>query len=161
MAAKYHQKNEKLMEKCFVLQIFLFLFAIELELFFRHCNRKEISNLFVSKYVFRIFNFLEDFRRVFENWILTFSSDKLEENKIHWQFDDAIYFCDSFVANQSKQLIHTVSIKDLDKLNFVKICNGGLVIGSSQFTPLPLLHQKMTFDSKVVESDSNIIILVF
>ena len=141
-------------------KFFYFYLPLNLNFFSATAIAKKFL-IYLSQNVFRIFNFLEDFRRVFENWILTFSSDKLEENKIHWQFDDAIYFCDSFVANQSKQLIHTVSIKDLDKLNFVKICNGGLVIGSSQFTPLPLLHQKMTFDSKVVESDSNIIILVF
>ena len=36
----------------------------------------------------------------------------------------------------------TVRITDLDKLNLVKICNGGLVLGSSQLLVLPQLPQK-------------------
>ena len=51
----------------------------------------------------------------------------------------------------------TVCIKNLDKLNLVKIRNGGLVLGLSQFLLQPQLSQKMILDSKVVESDSKII----
>ena len=43
---------------------------------------------------------------------------------------------------------YTVLIADLDKINLVKIRNGGLVMGSSQF---PLLPYKMTLTSKVVK----------
>ena len=48
-------------------------------------------------------------------------------------------------------------IKDLDKLNLVKLAYGGLVLGSSKF---PLLHlsQKMMLNSKVVKIDLKIII---
>ena len=37
---------------------------------------------------------------------------------------------------------------DLDKLNLVKICNGILVLGLSQYPLLPQLPQKMTLASK-------------
>ena len=59
------------------------------------------------------------------------------------------------------QLVSTskVRIMDLDKLNLVKICNGGSILGSSQST-MPLLHQEMTLASKVVKIDSKIIILL-
>ncbi len=43
----------------------------------------------------------------------------------------------------------------LDKLNMVKFCYGGLVLGLSQFSILPL---KMMLDSKVVKRDSKITI---
>ena len=51
-------------------------------------------------------------------------------------------------------------IKNLDKLNLLKLANGGLVLGSSQFLLLPQLPLKMILASKVVKSDSKIIILV-
>ena len=50
------------------------------------------------------------------------------------------------------------SVRDLDKLNFVKLGFGGMVLGSSQFLLLPQLPQLMMLDSKVVESNSKIII---
>ena len=50
-------------------------------------------------------------------------------------------------------------ITDLDKLNLVKIQNGGQVSGSSQFPLMPRLPQKMTLASKVVKNDSKITIL--
>ena len=43
----------------------------------------------------------------------------------------------------------TLRITDLDKLNLVKLDNGGLVLGSSQFLLLSQLPQKMTLTSKV------------
>ena len=49
-------------------------------------------------------------------------------------------------------------ITDLDKLNFIKLGYSGLVSGSSQFSLLPLLSQKMTIASKVVQCDPKIII---
>ena len=45
-------------------------------------------------------------------------------------------------------------------LNLVKLGYGGLVLGSSQFLLLPKLPQKMMIASKVVKSDSKIIILL-
>ena len=48
--------------------------------------------------------------------------------------------------------------KDFDKLNLVKIHNGGKVLGSSQFLPLPQLHQKTMLASKVVKNNSKIVI---
>ena len=53
-----------------------------------------------------------------------------------------------------------VRILDLNKLNLVKIRNGGLVLSSSQFPLLPQLPQKMTLDSKFVINDSKTIILL-
>jgi len=49
-------------------------------------------------------------------------------------------------------LYNTVRIKYLDKLNLVKIRNGGKVLGSSQFSLLPQLPQKMTLASKVIKN---------
>ena len=48
----------------------------------------------------------------------------------------------------------TVYIKDLDKLNLVKLVNGGLVLGSSHFLLLPHMPKKMKIASKL---DSKII----
>ena len=50
------------------------------------------------------------------------------------------------------------NITNLDKFNLVKICNGGLVLGSSQFSLLPKLPQKMMLASKVVTIESKIVI---
>ena len=49
-------------------------------------------------------------------------------------------------------------VADLDKLNLVKIHNGGLNLGSSQFSLLTQLPQKMTLASEVVKRDSKIMI---
>ena len=51
-----------------------------------------------------------------------------------------------------------VCITDLDKLNLVKICNGGLGLGSKQFPLLPQLPQKLTLASNFVKSESKTII---
>ena len=48
----------------------------------------------------------------------------------------------------------TAHIRDLDKLNLVKLACGGFVFGSSQFLPQP--PQKMTLTSRVVINDLNI-----
>ena len=53
-----------------------------------------------------------------------------------------------------------VRIKDLEKLNLVKLAFGGKVLSSSRFLQLPTLPQNMTFASKVDKIDSKIIILV-
>ena len=45
-----------------------------------------------------------------------------------------------------------------DILNLDKLAYGGLILGSSQFSILPKLPQKMVLDSKVVKIDSKIII---
>jgi len=47
---------------------------------------------------------------------------------------------------------------DLGKLNFIKFTFGGLVLGSTQFLQLHQLPLKMMHASKVVKSDSKIII---
>ena len=49
-------------------------------------------------------------------------------------------------------------ITNLEKLSLFKLGSGGLVLGLSQFLLLPLLPQKMNLSSKVVKSDSKIII---
>ena len=54
----------------------------------------------------------------------------------------------------------TVRITDLDKLNLVKIRNGVLVLGSSQYLLLPQPPQKMTLNSKVSKRDSKIVISI-
>ena len=51
-------------------------------------------------------------------------------------------------------------IWDLEKLNMVKIENGGSDLGSSQFFLLPKLAQKNILALKVVKSDSKIVILL-
>ena len=56
--------------------------------------------------------------------------------------------------------LYSVRIKDLDTINLVKICTGGLVLGLSKFPLLPQLPQKMMLVSKVVKSDSKIIITI-
>ena len=53
--------------------------------------------------------------------------------------------------------ICTVSITDLDKLNFVKLDYGGLVLGYGQFLLLPQLPQKITLVSKSSKWLKNII----
>ena len=70
-----------------------------------------------------------------------------------------------FRSNLSKQMhcchmssVATERIKDLDKLNMVKTCNGGKVLASSQFLLLPQLPQITLLDSKVVKNDSKIVI---
>jgi len=42
-----------------------------------------------------------------------------------------------------------------------KFADGGLILGSSQFTLLPLLPLKTSLDIKVVKIDSKIIISLF
>ena len=54
----------------------------------------------------------------------------------------------------------TVHIMDLDKLNLVKFCYGGLILGSSLFSLLPQLPQKMTIAFKVDKIDLKIIFLL-
>ena len=56
--------------------------------------------------------------------------------------------------------VPTVRIKDLNKLNLVNLAYGGLVLGSSQFTLLSEMPQKMMPTSKVVKNDSKVIILL-
>ena len=51
-------------------------------------------------------------------------------------------------------------ITDLDKLNLVILVYGGLILGSSRFFLLPQLPQKIQLATKVVKSDSKIIILL-
>ena len=51
-------------------------------------------------------------------------------------------------------------ITDLDKISYVKLGYGGLVLSSRQFSMLTQQPQKMTHASKVVNSDSKIIITV-
>ena len=53
--------------------------------------------------------------------------------------------------------VGTVHIMDLYKLNLVKFCKSGLVLGSSQFPLLPQLPQKTMLTLKVV-IDSKLII---
>ena len=55
---------------------------------------------------------------------------------------------------------HTVCIMDLDKHKLVKICDGGLVLGSIQFPLFLQMPQIMTLASKGVKIDSKIIILL-
>ena len=57
--------------------------------------------------------------------------------------------------------ITRLGITDLEKLNLVKLGNGGLVLGLSQILLLPKLPQKMRLDSNVVESDTKIIVSLF
>jgi len=56
--AMANKKNKKLMKKTNIfLQLFYYHYYLPLNLnFFSRRNRDEISNLFVSKYVFRILN---------------------------------------------------------------------------------------------------------
>jgi len=54
--------------------------------------------------------------------------------------------------------LDNADIKDLDKINLVKIRNGGKVLGSSQFSILSQLPQKAILASKVVINDSKIVI---
>ena len=54
----------------------------------------------------------------------------------------------------------TVHIMDLDELNLVKFCYGGLILGSSLFSLLPQLPQKMTIAFKVDKIDLKIIFLL-
>ena len=49
-------------------------------------------------------------------------------------------------------------VKDLDKLNLVKLAYGGLVFSSSLFSLLAQLPQNMMIVLKVIKSDSKIII---
>ena len=49
-------------------------------------------------------------------------------------------------------------IKDLDKPNLIKLAYGGLILGLSWFSLLHQLPQKLLLDSKVVKSDSKIIL---
>ena len=55
---------------------------------------------------------------------------------------------------------NTECVRDLDKINFVKLGNGGSVLGLGQFLLLLQLPQQMTLASKVVKSESIIIILL-
>ena len=54
--------------------------------------------------------------------------------------------------------ITIVGIKDLDKLNLVKLAYVGLVLGLSLFLLLLQMPQNMTLALKVVKSDSKITI---
>ena len=63
-------------------------------------------------------------------------------------------FEDAQVSNAGS----TECFRDLDKLNSVKFGYGGLDLGSSQYLLLSQLPQKMILPSKVVKSDSKIII---
>jgi hypothetical protein len=49
---------------------------------------------------------------------------------------------------------------DLDQLNFVKFCNKGLLLGSSQFTLLFQQPQKIMIAAKLVKNDPKLIILL-
>ena len=62
-------------------------------------------------------------------------------------------------TNEQKTFAFKIRITDLYKLNLVKLGYGGLALGLSQYSILPQLPQKMTLASKVVKSDSKIIIL--
>ena len=55
-------------------------------------------------------------------------------------------------------IVYKECITDLDKLKLVKLGYGSLDLGSGQFLLLPQPAQKMMLDSKVVKSDSKIII---
>ena len=57
-----------------------------------------------------------------------------------------------------KLLSFTDRFTDLDKPNLFELAYGGLVLGSSQFLLLPQLPHKMMLVSKVVKSNSKIII---
>jgi len=50
------------------------------------------------------------------------------------------------------------SYRAFHRFGQAKIANGGLVLGSSQFSLLPQLPYKMVLDSKVVKIESKIII---
>ena len=54
-------------------------------------------------------------------------------------------------------LVSRVRIKDLDKVNLIKLAYGGKVLGSSTFPRLLQLPQKMTLTSKVVKIGPKII----
>ena len=54
-----------------------------------------------------------------------------------------------------------VRIKDLDRLNLVKLTSDGLILGASQFLQLPQLTQIVMLALKVVKSNSKIIISLF
>jgi hypothetical protein len=54
----------------------------------------------------------------------------------------------------------TERFKALDKLDLVKLAFGGKVLGSIPFSLLTQLSHKMMFDSRVVKSDSRIIISI-
>ena len=58
-----------------------------------------------------------------------------------------------------KRLRFKIRITDLCKINLVKLGYGGLALGLSQYSILPQPPQKMTLASKVVKSDSKIIML--
>ena len=71
---------------------------------------------------------------------------------------------DSFGHHCSKvtlpyiQQTSTECVRELDKLNLVKLGYGGSLLGLSQFLLLSQVAQKMTLALKVVKSDSEIII---
>ena len=50
-------------------------------------------------------------------------------------------------------------VRDFDKLNLVKVNNGGSVLNSRQFLLCPQLLQKMMLTSEAVKSDWKIIII--
>ena len=56
------------------------------------------------------------------------------------------------------KVLLTVRIKDLDKLNLIKLAYGGLVLGLNYILLLPQLPHKIMLASKVVKRDSKIII---
>ena len=62
----------------------------------------------------------------------------------------------AFHANNEGNLYlvwnYTVHVTDVDKLNLVKLCYDGSILGSSQFSLLSQLLQKMVPTSKVVKS---------
>ena len=67
----------------------------------------------------------------------------------------------SFRSRTKKNIILSmVRIKDLDKLNLLKLAYGDLVLGLSQFFLLPQLPQNKTLASKLLKSDSKITILL-
>ena len=65
-----------------------------------------------------------------------------------------------FLKNKTVNYLYysTLCIKDLEKLNLVKLDFGSLVLGWSQFMLLSEQPQNMTFASKVVKIDSKMII---
>jgi hypothetical protein len=67
----------------------------------------------------------------------------------------------AFKLNGRKALVQSgLRIKDLDKLNLVKLAYSDMVLGLSQFSILPQLRIKITIASKAVKSDLKIIILL-
>ena len=86
-----------------------------------------------------------------ENQIFFLSRNKTEEQSGHVLRH----------ANSEKGFVLSISTEcftDLDNLNLVKLCNGGLALGSSKYLPLPQVHQEMMLDLKVVKNDTKIII---